>query len=560
MMPDKLTKDKIAGLSTTAHPEAISTILVSLSQSRLPSAAMIKQYHDLLLFHCAFPHDKKTYRLAMAALHRIATTVKNKIKTNHTHRIALMASGIAHSELFCAYSLSIARWLMEKFPDGVEFDSSEASIETVRNTLQLLLPKIEFEKTTQGEYSLSKRIQMLSAKKNRTGTLHWLLQAFDESNLQLAVMDELYRQLKIFIRWKLNNEPFSRTFLRLPVKAIYYQEDFIKNPDSSTLINQRLTKPLKLSHAQKITVLDTMKASLALLSRETDPVSFADTDELDLFDLGRGTQVALVGMNKERRLSLESYIGFMAFKNGIPIAYGGGWIWGYRCKIGINIYAPFRKGESAWLFYQVLRVYYQYFHVRHFVVNPYQFGKGNPEGLKSGAFWFYYKAGFCPEKGAIKKAADKEWKKIQEDKHYRTPMKTLRQFTACYAAWRADKTIPHVLPAPDISAAISTMISRQYQGSRKKALDISTHLLQKHFPAEAVKKWTFYEQDVLNNWSLLTLLIKDYNNWSGKEKMGLVQLILLKQKGKERDYIIQLQKHKRLWSSLQEIDQKKPSY
>lgn len=554
MMPDKLTKEKFAGLSTAAHPDAISTILVSLSQSRLPAVAMIKQYHDLLLFNCAFPHDKKTYRLAMAALHRIAATVKNTIKTNHSNRIALMASGIAHSELFCAYSLSIARWLMEKFPDGVEFDSGEASIETVRNTLQLLLPKIEFEKATQGEYSLSKRIQMLSAK-NRTGTLHWLLKAFDESKLQLGVKDELYRQLKIFIRWKLSNEPFSRTFLRLPVKAIYYQEDFIKNPDSSTLIKQRLTKPLKLSLAQKITVLDTMKASLALLSRETDPVSFADTDELDLFDLGRGTQVALVGMNKERRLSLESYIGFMAFKNGIPIAYGGGWIWGYRCKIGINIYAPFRKGESAWLFYQVLRVYYQYYHVRHFVVNPYQFGKGNPEGLKSGAFWFYYKAGFRPEKGAIKKAADKEWKKIQEDKHYRTPLVTLRQFTGCYAEWITDKTKPPILPATDISAAISSMINLGYKGSRKNALAISNKFLLEHFPSAFLKSWRLYEQEAMDNWSLLTLLIKDCKTWSTKEKKGLVQIMLLKLKGKERDYILQLQKHKRFWRALQGADQ-----
>ena len=86
----------------------------------------------------------------------------------------------------------------------------------------------------------------------------------------------------------------------------------------------------------------------------------------------------------------------MAFKNGIPIAYGGGWIWGLRCRIGISIYPDFRKGESAWIFGQVLRLYYQYFNARHFIIRTNQFGKGNHDGLKTGAFWFYYKLGFRP--------------------------------------------------------------------------------------------------------------------------------------------------------------------
>ena len=40
-----------------------------------------------------------------------------------------------------------------------------------------------------------------------------------------------------------------------------------------------------------------------------------------------------------------------------------------------------------------------------FVVKPYQFGKGNPEGLKSGAFWFYYRLGFRPVRDDIREQA-----------------------------------------------------------------------------------------------------------------------------------------------------------
>lgn len=107
----------------------------------------------------------------------------------------------------------------------------------------------------------------------------------------------------------------------------------------------------------------------------------------------------------------------MAFKNGIPVSYGGGWILGTSCKIGVNIYPAFRKGESAWMFCQVLRLYHQNFKVSYFYVNPYQFGKGNPEGLKSGAFWFYYRLGFRPVQTDINVLSKTEWKKINTDKN-----------------------------------------------------------------------------------------------------------------------------------------------
>ncbi|MER3498490.1 MAG: hypothetical protein C4308_07590 [Chitinophagaceae bacterium] len=66
--------------------------------------------------------------------------------------------------------------------------------------------------------------------------------------------------------------------------------------------------------------------------------------------MGRGLQIVLVGLHSSKLLSLENYIGYMAFKNGWPVGYGGGWIFGQRCKIGVNIYPAFRRGESARLF------------------------------------------------------------------------------------------------------------------------------------------------------------------------------------------------------------------
>ena len=71
-------------------------------------------------------------------------------------------------------------------------------------------------------------------------------------------------------------------------------------------------------------------------------------------------------MKPSRRLPFESYIGYLAFKNGLPVAYGGGWIFFRRCKFGINVLDAYRGGEAAFLFAQLMRVYHQHFQCKSF--------------------------------------------------------------------------------------------------------------------------------------------------------------------------------------------------
>ena len=142
--------------------------------------------------------------------------------------------------------------------------------------------------------------------------------------------------------------------------------------------------------------MDVARATLALLARETDPVTWPAVDGVRWFDLGRGMTIALYPMHPARRFALDSHVGFLLFKNGLPVAYGGGWPFLGSCRIGVNVFPAYRGGESALLFCQVLRTYAQRYGVARFVVEPYQFGAGNREGLQSGALWFYWRLGFRP--------------------------------------------------------------------------------------------------------------------------------------------------------------------
>ena len=125
-----------------------------------------------------------------------------------------------------------------------------------------------------------------------------------------------------------------------------------------------------------------------------------------------------------------------------------------------------------------MRLYYQRYNVHRFVVKPYQFGKGNPEGLKSGAFWFYYKLGFRPVNEKIRNAAEAEWKKITAGKSYRTSLKTLKSFTASNKEWIVEKKLAAHPLAGELSSKVSSMIRQEFQGDREQAIFTCTRRMK----------------------------------------------------------------------------------
>jgi hypothetical protein len=140
--------------------------------------------------------------------------------------------------------------------------------------------------------------------------------------------------------------------------------------------------------ADRSALIDLARGALASVLGETDPFTHANTGEVECHDMGGGVQVALFACVPAHKLALEAYVGYLVIKNQVPVAYGGGWVLGRQARFGINVLPPFRGGESAVLLAQLLRLYAQRFDLKLFLVEPYQIGLGNPDGIRSGAFWF----------------------------------------------------------------------------------------------------------------------------------------------------------------------------
>ena len=162
-------------------------------------------------------------------------------------------------------------------------------------------------------------------------------------------------------------------------------------------------------------------------------------------------------------------MGYVAYKNGLPQAYGGSWIFRGQAKIGINIFPAYRGGESSWLFAQLIRTYSQAFGVKTFAVEPYQIGKNNPEGIESGAFWFYYRHGFRPLQAELRTLAAEEFDKINAIRRYKSASSTLRRLAESDLLLLPDGSDAQPFPIR-YSRWMTEQFSSHFDGDRKNSL------------------------------------------------------------------------------------------
>jgi hypothetical protein len=305
------------------------------------------------------------------------------------------------------------------------------------------------------------------------------------------------------------------------------------------LIATKLPKEKKLSAKEHEEILSVSRVALVLLSRETDPISYCAPNGIKVFELEHGLTITLFSIDAQWRLPMESYIGFMIFKNGYPMSYGGAWLFGKRSLIGINIFEAFRGGESAFVFAQLLRTYRQAFGAEQFEVEPYQFGKNNPEGLKSGAFWFYHRFGFRPVNEKLFKLSEEEHQKITSTKGYRSSIEVLKEFTKSNLRVNFGNEKPGILPA-QISYFITNVIAKQFKGERKLAEEKARHVLKEKLKL-SYSNLKANEKAGFDKLSLYIAFCLDLDKINSKDKIQLVKLI--KEKGNnEFDYILSYNK------------------
>ena len=430
-------------------------LLTLLNNIDLPAGRTLLHYHDTLLFLCAYPNQPIILSLAEKELKRLGRHIKD---TDLKNKLLPENAGLPFAHTVTRFTPDFLTWLILHEDIHVSFDSFYNSSLSLNEFLNITLPSLLRSETTAG-LNNEDLLEVLEIKPVQY--ISFLSAQIEQLNVVPFVKDLLFEKLNIYVKLIPKNKYFSRAYNRLPVKDIFFQQALLKQFDHEQLLLEVLPKDSLLNVQNRNRVIKIIKNSMALTNRETDPVTYMQEDSLKLFLLERGISIAFYGMIPERQLPLESYVGFTLFKNGFPVSYGGAWIFGRIARIGINIFETFRGGESGYILCQLLRTYRQVFKISYFEVEPYQYGLDNPDGIKTGAFWFYYRYGFRPVEKQLQRLAKSEFEKIKTRKNYRSSEKTLLKFTESNIALNMDDHI-HV-QVEEISLKLKLLLKNKYK-------------------------------------------------------------------------------------------------
>ena len=514
-------------------------LIAAMGKEKLNSKKALESWHETLLFLIAYPDNRSVHHAALAALQEL----HSYIQSHENIRARLYNCGITNTKLCAAYGFEIVKWLTTKFPQDVSLSSFEAGDEQIQSILSVVMPKIESEILQDGNADWKSWI-MNSLKKGES-LLDKLVAIFDQSDIRPEVKDELWGAIGV------NVEINFSSHLSLPASLVtpYYHTSIVK-PKSAFTSRELKVKQLVLTEKEAERIIECGRMILVRHLREIDPISFTSVSLVTYFQLPRGLSIALMGMTPRLRHPIDSYMGYVVFKNGLPVAYAGSWILFDSGRIGLNIFPAYRGGESQYIFQQVLKLHAKVYNLKRFTVDPYQIGKDNSDGLKSGAFWTYYHAGFRPIQEEQKKIADSEALKIKSTKGYRTPTSVLAKLANSRMEILLDKSAVK-FDATDLSRAYLNIVRTKYSGNRKLAEDSSFMKLVKllQINGDDDEKMKF----ILKNWCVLLLTHQEALRTNSKLRATLKSLFECKANGNEDEYIAGLQRAKNVKFLVQQI-------
>jgi len=331
-----------------------------------------------------------------------------------------------------SFSFPVALWLARRCPGELSIDWGEFD-DTSRldELLERILHPVEDEYFDSGWVSTHEWIDMARAGTEGTD-FDWLMAQLGSKRLR-PFWNQLYDAAEIPLAWELSSSRYSKARNVLKVGQVRTRESGMRQRPRSP--KQEIMRPLPkmrtLSARDGARLIDVAMACLAVRYRETYHFNYANPREVYLADVGAGVSVAVFGLLPEHRFPLECTMGYLILSNGVPIGYGGSSVLFKQVNTGVNIFDEFRGTEAAFLWTQVMRVYHALVGCTRFIANPYQFGGGNTEALKSGAFWFYYRLGYRPVEADVRKLAQREDARIRRNKKYRSDIKTLRKLASC---------------------------------------------------------------------------------------------------------------------------------
>ena len=523
----------------------VAHVWASLAARDIRSASALIAYHDLLLFIRAFPRSEAHIARAEAELARVAETAARMSSRNASLRFALANTGIAGTRSFAYYSIDLARWLTRLPGSGHVLDELDGEEDTVRHVLLATSSGAERDAIDDARAAVIDRLDPRNALRD-------LVERIDRSSASPDVRNALWEACAVNIRSEQAAPLLTRTWCRAAIGRTHvFREGFKRAVDVKEWCAKPTDGRSSLSATARTTIVTASRGVLIGHLRETDTATLCDPAVAEAHDMGHGITVALLPLPPGRRTPFDAYVGYVAFANAVPVAYGGAWIFPGKSKVGINVFPAFRGGPSLLLFAAILRCYAQRYGIGCFEADNYQLGHGNADGIRSGAYWFYHRAGFRTVDPTLARTAMDERERMDADRAYRTPAPVLRRLASQPMRLILRTEDAPVFELVDLSEAVFQRLA--VKGDRAREAERCVASVRRALGLRDTASWSLEERQALIDLAPALAIIPDLEQWTSLEKRQLVALIRAKGANTETRYVDLLRRSKRLlhaWAAL----------
>ena len=530
-------------------------LLGTLETSPLASAGQVLALHDLLYYWRAYPQNAEI----LVAVERMLERFDRRPDLRR-FRGELEDTGIAGTALHFAFFWPMAVRVAERWPDRISVDwgvfEKAGELEKI---LHLLLPYSETVVLDAMRLSPRRWVELLRGPEEADAT--FLIRRFAALRAAAPVRERLYESPDIPIRLASGPDTPARTrekwdgapvvFLkRAPSRARPSMRKIVRNVGFGV-------RSLPPGEARRMIDL----ANATMVPRHRDLLVFLNGDDRDvrLVDFGDGLQFAMIGARPENRLILEAVYGFLILRNGVPIGYVLNSALFCSCELAYNVFEAFRGTETARNYARFVAVVSRLFQADSFTVDPYQLGLRNQEGLKSGAWWFYYKLGFRPRNPEIRALVREELARIKTDRSYRTSRAMLQRLAADNLFYSLGRPRPDVLgriAMGNVGVRISRYLAARFGSDRERGIRTCSDEAARLMGVRSLRRLPPDERTAWERWSPLVRILPDAERWSSAERRALVSAVRAKGGRRESDFVRLFDGHARLRRAI--LDLAKP--
>jgi hypothetical protein len=513
--------------------------------------------HELLNFQRAFPECRDIHAMAERLLGRFES--RSDLRR---HRRELADSGIAGTAIHFRFYWLTAIWLARRWPEYLAIDWSEFERKgKLEGMLHLLLTFSETPALDEIGWSPRAWVEKLKGPDETDAA--FLIRRFQALSVGTSLREHLYEDLDVPVVLSPGLDTPARGREKWDQSPLVLQ----KRPPAPTRPNMRRAireadfrvRSVEPREGRRLIDL----ANACMVTRHRDLLIFLHASDRDvrIIDFGDGLQFACMGAVPERRLMLEAVYGFLTLMNGVPIGYVLCSALFGSSEVAYNVFETYRGRGAAHVYGRILGMIRQLFGAESFAIDPYQLGHGNAEGLKSGAWWFYYKLGFRPHDPDVRALVRAELRKLKANARYRTPLGRLSQMAAEYMFLHLGRPRRDVLGEVglgNIGLHVSRYLADRFGANREQGLRTCAKETARLLRLRSFDRLSSGERVVWERWAPLVLAIPGVHRWTSAQKGALREVIRAKGGRRESDFVWRSNAHAKLRRALLQLAVEEP--